>query len=155
MDGLLNMGKSGNAMPDQQAAQAEQQKLQAHIDNVVKAAHAFMYSNETKQHFMDELRIHMKEGDPVSAAANTAVGVIMLLVSQSKFQMNQKAVIPAGIMIAGEILDFIYGSMGKKASEKDAHATIEMFIKLLQDAISKIMAGGQAQPDAQPAAQGA
>lgn len=132
----------------QQGQQVDSAKLQQHVANVVKAAHLFMYSKQTGSDYMKELGANMKSYPPKIAAAKTAVMVILMLAHHSQFQMMQQAVIPAGIMIAGEILDFIGETQHHKPSEQDAHDTIALFVQELQQQIGKITQGAQPQPTA-------
>lgn len=146
--GMLNQQQAAPQPPVQQAqgVPVDAQKLQAHVNNIVKAAHLFMYSKSTSSDYTEELALNVKKFPPKIAAAKTAVMVIMLLVNQSQFKMMQKAVIPAGIMIAGEILDFIGESQNHQPTEQDAHDTIGLFIKEIQEQIDEITGGAQAQP---------
>ena len=149
-----------NQQPSQQTAQganANSQKMQEHVQNIVKVAHTFMYSNQTNDKFMAELKAHLGSGDkPKLAAAQTAASIMALLAHQSQYKMAQQAFIPAGIMIAGEILDLIASSQNHNPSERDAQETIILFINEVKKMTAK---AGQAQPQQEqpqhPAMQGA
>ena len=147
------MALLNQAQPAQQTAQgadANSQKMQEHVQNIVKVAHVMMYSDKTKDQFMGELKAHLGSGDqPKLAAAQTALSVMTLLAHTSGYKMAQQAFIPAGIMIAGEILDFIGAIQNHKPSEKDAQDTIMLFIEEVKKMASK------AQQPQQPAMQGA
>lgn len=131
------------AQPQQpQQPPASAQKLQQHVQNILKVAHAYMYGDGTKKHYMDTLKKYMKGNPPQLAAANAAIDVIFLLIQQSQFKMMQQAVTPAGIMIAGEILDFIGEATKHKVTEKESSDTIMAFIQLLQKRIANILNKG-------------
>jgi hypothetical protein len=144
MQGLLAQQPAQPVQPVQPAAPAQsttlQQQtaqqanisdadLQSHIKNIVLAAQHVMYSPETRQHFMQEVAAKIKQMPPPAAAASIAVNLILTLIGQSKFKMNPKAVVPAGIIISGDILAFIEKATHKPMNEKDAHATVGLFVK--------------------------
>lgn len=147
------------ASPQGQSAPVSAQQLQKHVNNIVKVAHVYMYSNQTKEEYISSLKKAMKQYPPQLAAAHTAIDTIFLLIQQSQFKMMQQAVVPAGIMIAGEILDFIAQSTKHKVTEKESSDTIAAFIQLIQERIGNIVAknkqGQQAPQQPQPAMQGA
>ena len=135
------------AAPTQQTADAESEKLKQHVGNIVHAAHLFMYGNATRDKYMTELKTISKGRTPPQIASKMAETIMLILMQQSNFKMHPKAVIPAGIMIAGEILDFLAESSGGEANEKMANETIMLFVKEIQDTIAKVVG--------QPAVQGA
>ena len=137
------------AQPQQAAVPMDAQKLQKHVNNVVKAAHIYMYGKQTNKHFKDMLMKEAKGNSPHNAAAEAAIEVIFLMVQQSQFKMSQKAVIPAGIMIAGEILDLLGEVTKHKITEQDSSATITAFIMLIKKRIASIMSKAPQQPQQQ------
>lgn len=141
--------------PQQGMAPVDAGKLQQHVNNIVKAAHAFMYSSSTHMEYTKELKANLQSNPPKVAAAKTAVSIMLLLIAESgkdgEIKMLQKAVLPAGIMIAGEILDFVAEAHHHKASEQDAHDTISLFVSELQKSIAHITQGAQqSAPQATP-----
>ena len=157
---LLNQSQPAPQAAPQQTAQgadAESQKMQQHVQNIVKVAHVFMYSDKTKDQFMNELKGHLGDGEaPKLAAAKTALAIMTLLAHQSNFTMNQQAFIPAGIMITGEILDFIAAIQNHKPNARDAQEAVMLFINEVKNMTSEMQPPqGQPQTQQQPAMQGA
>lgn len=118
--------------PTEQQAGLDAQGLQKHIQNIVFAAQHVMYAPETRQHFIADLMKKLKQlNDPGIAAAAEATDLMMLLMAESKFKMNPKAVVPAGVMLTGEILSFISKAMKTEVNEEDSHQAITAFAKMI------------------------
>ena len=144
-------GTAGQPQP-----QLSKEQLQAHIKNIEKAAHLFMYNKATTAHFQQSLKAELQHVPPKVAAAKIAAQMMMMFIGQSHYQMSQQAVIPAGVMIAGEVLDFIGKIMKVPIEEKDAHDVIALFAMAMKQMIAKSQGAapqGQALPA--PAPQGA
>ena len=142
------------AQPQQGQPQLSKEQLQAHIKNIEKAAHLFMYNKATTAHFQQSLKAELQHVPPKVAAAKIAAQMMMMFIGQSHYAMSQQAVIPAGVMIAGEVLDFVGKIMKVPIEEKDAHDVIALFAMAMKQMIAKSQgAVPQAQPA--PAPQGA
>ena len=144
-----------NQQPAQQPAQSApqqpaqqqplinpQQKLRA-VQEVVLDAQRIMYSKETRAVFMQEL----KDGDLIKTSANTAVNLMLILLQKSKMTMNVEVVIPAGVIILGEIMDFLEKSRDIKFADPDVKRAIKLFCQTM---IAKTTPKGAQKPAQQP-----
>lgn len=141
MNGLLQAQPQPQTAPPQAAPQSaptgkpstlDAQGMQQHIKNIVLAAQHVMYDPATRQHFIMDLMNKLKQfKDPAIAAAAEASDMMMLLAAESQFKMNPKALVPAGVILTGEILGFISKSLKVKVNEEDSHQAITAFAKMI------------------------
>lgn len=130
MQGLL--AQQPAQTPTEQQANLDAQGMQKHIQNIVFAAQHIMYAPETRKHFIQDLMRKIAQyKDPAIAAAAEASDLMMLLMAESKFKMNSKAVVPAGIMLTGEVLSFISQATKTKVNEEDSHQAMTAFAKMI------------------------
>lgn len=149
MPGLIDMPAQQPQQPTPQPAQPspEQTKQKVfQIQKIALAAQKVMYSETTGKEFLKELR----GDDVVQMAAKAATNVMMLLIAESKLKINPELIIPAGVMVIGDILDFIEQAKGIKHTEDQVESAIELFVKQMLSAVSPDQAN---QPPAQPANQ--
>src|ERR1017187_6583839 len=66
------------------------EQLQAHIKNIEKAAHLFMYNKATTAHFQQSLKAELQHVPPKVAAAKIAAQMMMMFIGQSHYQMSQQ-----------------------------------------------------------------
>lgn len=115
------------------------------LQRVMIAAKKIMYSDGTHPAFLK-----MLQGSPVQAAANAATQIMHIIVNETKGQINPKLVIPAGVAIVGDVVDFIEKTKGVDVKEDEIHQAVIMFIKNMVDAITPAQPASQP-PAAQPA----
>lgn len=73
--------------------------------------------------------------DVVQMASDAATTVMLILISESKFKINPELIIPAGVLVIGDILDFIEKTKGLKHTDEEVEMTIETFIKQIMSAV--------------------
>ena len=73
-----------------------------------------MYSEKTHPMFMKELEA---DDDLATAAGNAAAKVILYLFQFSEMRMNKQLVIPAGVLILADIIDFMCKAAGIEQDE--------------------------------------
>lgn len=106
------------------------------IQKILLAAKKFMYSPQTHQMFLKELA----GNDPVPVKAGRAAAhVILYLFQLSKMQMNPQLVIPSGILILADIVDFI----GKTEAGGPDESTQEEAVKVFMQTIMQTLKLGQ------------
>lgn len=132
---------------NEKQANIDAQSLQKHIASIVKAAQHVMYSPETRKMFLGRLKKQLQAKPPAEAAASTAVDIITLLAAQSQFSMNAKAIVPAGILITGEVLSFISKAFDKPVTEEVSNMAMQLFAKEIMTRTGADKIGGQ---DVQP-----
>lgn len=129
------------AAPNNPAA-GKQQKFA----RVLEAAQKLMYSEKTRPLFLKLL-----EGkDKLDVASTAAVKVILTIVDETKGQLDPVLVVPAGVAIVGDILDFIEKTEGVEISTEQTHQAVQMFLQKIQQAIKN---GGDSMIDMPAGAQ--
>lgn len=130
-------------MPDA-AGQPEQSPADKaiRIQKISLAAQKLMYDESTRGDFMKMLH----GDDVVQIAANAATNVMLILIKESGFEMNKESIIPAGVVVIGDILDFLEQSKGFKHTEAQVEDAIEAFVKQMMSAVSGTQAT-QVQPE--------
>ena len=117
------------------------------VQKIVLAAQKVMYSDATGKEFLKELQ----GDDVVQMAAKAATSVMMILIAESKLKINPELVIHAGVIVIGDILDFIEKAKGITHTEDQVESAIELFVKQMMAAVSPDQPSQQ--PQQQPAAQ--
>lgn len=107
------------------------------VQKIALAAQKVMYGEKTGKEFMKSLQ----GDDVVSMTANAATNVMLLLISESQLKINPELIIPAGVVVVGDIMDFIEKARGIQHTDDDVEAAIEMFVKQIMSAV-----GGDQQP---------
>ena len=131
--------------PTQNDADTKAKTLQ--VQRIVLAAQKVMYSKETGVEFLKALQ----GDDVVKMAANAATSVMLILISESKFKIDPSLVIPAGVLIIGDIMDFIEQGKGIKHTEEQVEDAILAFVKQIMASVTPDNKGvAQVQPPVQP-----
>lgn len=157
MPGLIN------AAPQQQSQQPAQQPPQQtspqqpaqpspeqikqktfQIQKIALAAQKVMYGEKTGKEFLKTLQ----GDDVVQMASKAAANVMMILIAESNLRINPELVIPAGVIVVGDILDFIEKAKGITHTEAQVEDSIEAFINQMMTAVGK--SPQQAQQPQQP-----
>lgn len=118
------------------------------IQKILLAARKFMYSEKTHPMFMQELEA---DDDLATAAGHAAAKVILYLFQFSGMRMKKELVIPAGVLILADIIDFMCKSAGIEQDE----AMQEEGIRAFQETMEKYKSDPQqpVEPAAEPAQQ--
>lgn len=119
---------AGFSSPEQQPAQPDKQKM-FKIQKIVVAAQKLMYNPKTK--FIQSL----EEGDPAQVAAKAAVSVMLILIQESQLKIDPSLIIPAGVIVVGDILDFLEQAGGVKHDENQVEQAVELFVKQIMAAV--------------------
>lgn len=137
-------GQPPTGAPPQQLDPAA---LQDRVHKIVLAAQHVMYAPEMRDKFIQSVKSKLAVMPAPAAAALLAINLILVLIGQSGFKMNPQAIVPAGIMITGEILSFIEKATKVNITPEDSHKAIELFTKGILAKVSQkqqqIQAGGQ------------
>lgn len=110
--------------PTPEAAAVTKQKT-FQVQKIVLAAQKVMYSEKTGSEFLKMLQ----GDDVVKIAANAATNIMLILIGESKMQINAELIIPAGVIVIGDILDFIEKAKGTPHTEVQVEDAIEAFIR--------------------------
>lgn len=146
MPGLLQSAQQPQQQAPQMPQQAQQMPQQQdhkvtleRINKVVMAAQTIMYNPKTSKMFMKELQ--SSGGTAEERAGNAAAGVIAILMQQANGKMDPHTVIPAGVIIVADLMDFIGQTEGQEFGEAENNEAIKIFVEKIIQATG----GGQEQ----------
>lgn len=126
------------ANPDQPGAQPQQGGLppekQAMFGRALEAAQKLMYSERTRPLF---LKLLQGADDPVDAASGAAVKVVTTIVDETKGKLDPSLVVPIGIAIVGDIMDFIEKTNDVELTTDQAHQAVAMFLEKMDAAVKQ------------------
>jgi hypothetical protein len=142
--GLINAQASQQSAAPAQAAQPagnmpqpqDHAAIMKRVNNVVMAAQKIMYGDKTSKMFMKQLQASGKT--PEERAGMAAAGVIALLLQQVDGKMDPRTLVPAGVIIVADLMDFLGQTEGQKFGEDENNEAIKIFLEQLTQA-----AGGQ------------
>lgn len=149
MAGLLQTQQAQSA-PQPMPAQGEQspenaalakQKLER-VQKIGLAAQKVLYGEKTRAHFAKMI----KGQDAAVEASDIAVGIMLILIAESQMKIDPTVIIPAGVAVMGEILDYIAKVTDDPTDEGQVEDAIEMFVNKMMEAVG----GGQPQQPMQP-----
>ena len=118
--------------PQQQAVQpaAQPQGMpdakRAMFGRALQAAQKLMYSEKTRPLF---LKLLQGQNDPVDSASSAAVKVISTIVDETKGRLDPSLIVPIGIAIVGDIMDFIEKTTDAELTTDQAHQAVAMFLE--------------------------
>lgn len=131
--------------PPQAQPSPEQTKQKTfQIQKIALAAQKVMYGEKTGKEFLKTLQ----GDDVVQMASKAATNVMMILIAESNLRINPELVIPAGVIVVGDILDFIEKAKGITHTEAQVEDAIEAFVTQMMAAVGKTPQ--QAQQPQQP-----
>lgn len=155
MPGLLQsvQPQQAPAQPMQPAQQPQGQvppeqnheEVMKRVNKAVLAAQQIMYGEKTSKLFMKQLNESGKTAE--ERAGNAAAGVIGILAEQSNGKIDPRVIVPAGVIIVADLMDFIGQTEGTDFGEAENNAAIKIFLEVLTQS-----AGEQQQQQAQPQA---
>lgn len=137
-----NAGFSSPAQPAAPDGAAASREKLFKVQKIVLAAQKVMYSEKTGAEF----RKMLQGDDVVQTAAKAATSVMLILISESKLQIDPQLIIPAGVVVVGDVLDFIEQAQGIKHDENQVEESVELFIKQIMQAVSPEQPQEPAQP---------
>lgn len=161
MPGLIDAQPQQAAQPIQQAQQMPAQQPQQmpsqptpeavaatkqktfQVQKIVLAAQKVMYGEKTGSEFLKMLQ----GDDVVKIAANAATNIMLILIGESKLQVNAELIIPAGVIVIGDVLDFIEKAKGTPHTEVQVEDAIEAFIQQIMAAMGAQKQGAAQQPE--------
>lgn len=152
MPGLINAPQQAAQPMPQQAPQqmpsqpspdavATTKQKTFQVQKIVLAAQKVMYSEKTGSEFLKMLQGE----DVVKIAANAATNIMLILIAESKLKINPELIIPAGVIVIGDILDFIEKAKGTPHTEVQVEDAIEAFIQQVMAAMGTQKQGAQEQ----------
>lgn len=149
MPGLLQAAQPQQAQqpaaqPTQTAQPVNHDEVMNRVNKVVMAAQRIMYGDKTSKTFMKQLQTAGKT--PEERAGMAAAGLIGMLMQQANGKMDPRALVPAGVILVADIMDFIAQTEGDEFGEEENNEAIKIFLEQLTQA-----AGGQQQEPAQEA----
>lgn len=162
MPGLINA--QAQQAPQQQPAQPQAQQPQQEpspqnleatkrkmfqMKKIVLAAQKVLYGDKTRARFLKM----MKGDDLVQIASNITTTIMLILISESRMKINPELIIPAGVIVIGDILDFVEKAKGAKHTEVQVEDSIEAFVKQIMSAVQKPQQSPGQQPPEQPPTQ--
>jgi len=136
MPGILQ-----SAQPQAQPQPVNHEEVMNRTGKMVIAAQQIMYGDKTSAMFMKQLQTAGKT--PEERAGNAAAGVMALLMQHTDGKIDPRTIVPAGVIIVADMMDFIGQTEGQKFGEEENNEAIKIFLEKLTQA-----AGGQ--PDGTP-----
>lgn len=125
------------------------QSIMNSVQRVVLAAQKIMYSKQTHGFFMKQLDAFE---DPREKAGMGALALIGILMKESGGKVDPRTVVPVGVILVADILDFIGKTTGQDFTEDDNKQAMVIFLQKITQLVG---GGGQQQPmQQQPMNQG-
>lgn len=147
MPGILQSAQPQQAAQPQQPQQPQQQdhtETMKRVNKVVMAAQTIMYNPKTSKMFMKELQ--SSGSSPEERAGNSAAGVIAILMQEANGKMDPQTIVPAGVIIVADLMDFIEKTEELEFGEEENNAAIKIFL----DKMVSAAGGEQPQQPQQP-----
>lgn len=159
MDGILAQQTEQQANPQAPAvdvasvppgAEAQANEMTMKAQKALLAAKHLMYDDKYKADFFHDMKEFQKSMPPVQAAAEEAANLIFVLFAASHQTLDPRVIVPAGVLIVGEIMDFLEKVNKTKFSDKDHTDSLKLFIEAIKNKQQEAAAQGSPQPAAQP-----
>jgi hypothetical protein len=152
MDGLLAQASPGQqAAPQTPAdnrpsiggpASAQSNERMDKLQGLVLAGKKVMYDPSMKGKLLSGLRPE----DPARSAADLAATLMMLIIQKDAGNVSPDLVVPAGLVLVGEALDFMAKSSDVEVTDDVSEQAVGMFVQNMLESFPQ--EGGQ--PPAQP-----
>ena len=102
------------------------------IKKLVFAGKKVLYSDQTQGKFLRQL----DPNAPAESAAKVASVVVVLLVQQSQGQMTPDHVMPAGLILVGDLLDYMVKTFDIQIDDEVTKEAMRLFAEQMLDAFS-------------------
>lgn len=142
MPGLLQPTQAPQVQPEQPQVPPEQNhaEVMERVTKAVLAAQKIMYGDKTTKLFMKQLNEAGKT--PEERAGHAAAGVIGMLAEHSDGKIDPRVIVPAGVIIVADLMDFIGQTEGIEMDEEMNNAAIKIFLETLTGAAQQQPAQG-------------
>jgi len=143
MAGLLQAQQAPQVAPPQRGNKDSHESIMGRVKKVVMAAQQVMYNPKTSKMFIQQLQSAGKT--PIERAGIAAAGVMAILMQQANGKMDPRTIVPAGVIVVADIMDFLSKTEGQQFGEEENNEAIKVFLTKITQAI-----GAQPQQAQQP-----